>query len=167
MDRDPGREAVVRELLKCRSSLFAFILSLVRDFDFAEEAMREAALAISEQWADFKPGTDFGARAARTARDKVSRRAILLTPEAIAAVEKVAGEESQAGWPEALQRCLDRAGGQTRSMLAMRYRDGMSGREIARRTKTTPSAVHRALSRARRVLARCVEGRPAEREAGG
>ena len=55
------REAVVRELMKHRSNLFAFILSIVRDFNFAEEIIQEVAVVVCDQWADFKPGTNFGA----------------------------------------------------------------------------------------------------------
>jgi hypothetical protein len=121
-----------------RSGLFAFILSVVRDFALAERIMREP-----------EP------------REAVLRmsRGIALTPAAIAAVDLAAGREPESGWLEAVELCLDEAGGQARSILAMRYRDGMSGAEIARRTKTTATAVHEALSRARASLARCVEGR--------
>ncbi len=47
----------------------------------------------------------------------------------------------------------------TRSLLAMRYRDGMSVAEIARRTKATPAAVHSSFFRVRASMAKCVEGR--------
>lgn len=168
---NPKRDEVVRELMKHRSILFAFILSIVRDFTFAEEVMQEVAVVVCEQWADFKPGTNFGAWAARIARNKifnlgrVRRREIALSPEAIDGIERAAQAEPVTPWLEAVKLCLEGAGGKTRSVLGMRYRDGMSGAEIARRTKSTVTAVHMALSRARASLARCVEGRlAAERE---
>ena len=62
---DPKRDEVVRELMRHRSALLAFILSVVRDFAFAEEAMQEVAVAVCEQAGDFRPGTGESARSLR------------------------------------------------------------------------------------------------------
>lgn len=162
---NPKRDEVVRELMRHRSNLFAHILSVVRDFAFAEEVMQEVAVAACEQGEDFRPGTNFGAWAARIARNTIfnlgrsRRREIPLSPAAIEAIERAAETEPATSWIEAIRKCLESSGGKTRSVLAMRYRDGMSGADIARRTKTTVTAIHAALSRARTALARCVEGR--------
>jgi RNA polymerase sigma-70 factor (ECF subfamily) len=172
VEANPGRDLVVRELLRHRTSLFGFVLSVVRDFGFAEEATQEVAAVACERWADFRPGTDFGAWAAEIARDKICRMSraarceILLSREAVEAVEKAFEEKPPAPWIDAVKSCFERLGGRTRSVLAMRYRDGMSGEQIARRTKHTASAVHAALSRARQVLARCVRRRLAGRGPG-
>ena len=166
----PGRDAVLREFVKHRSYLFAFVLSIVRDFAFAEEVLQEVAVVVCDQWEDFRPGTNFGAWAARIARNKVfnlsraSRRELLLSPEAIEAVGRAAESEPEGSSLDAVRNCLDGVTARIRSILTMRYREGMSGAEIARRTKTTVTAVHMALSRARSVLARCVETRLAREE---
>ena len=88
----------------------------------------------------------------------------LVCPEAIEAVGRAAEREPQGGSLEAVRNCLDGVTARIRSILTMRYREGMSGAEIARRTKTTVTAVHMALSRARSVLSRCVETRLAREE---
>jgi DNA-directed RNA polymerase specialized sigma24 family protein len=90
---------------------------------------------------------------------QAGRREIALTPEAVRAVDGANQKESPRGWIEAVRMCLDAADRRTRSLLAMRYRDGMSIAEIARRTKTTPIGVQSSLFRARASLAKCVEGR--------
>ena len=168
---DPKRAERVRELMKHRSSLFAFILSVVRDFALAEEVMQEVAVSVCESPEESRPGSSFGARAAGIARATIVTlcrergREIPLGPEAIEGIARAAQAEPAANWLEAVRPCLEEAGGKTRSVLAMRYRQGMSGPEIARRTKSTAAAIHLALSRARSALARCVEGRLAsERE---
>lgn len=120
-----------------RHALFAFVLSVVRDLELADRVMRE--------------------RDPRAA--VLGRRGNALTPGAIAAVDRAFAQEGATGWLEAVGKCLEDAGGQARSILAMRYRDGMSGAEIARRTKTTAAAVREALFRARAMLTRCAEGR--------
>jgi RNA polymerase sigma-70 factor (ECF subfamily) len=167
---ESGRELVLREFVKNRSNLFAFILSLVRDFDFAEEVLQEVAVVVCDRWEDFTPGTNFGAWAGRIARNKiynalrVSRREVLLTPEAIHGIERASETEPEKGWLEAVKDCLGAIAARTQSVLVMRYRQGLSGAEIARRTKSTEPAIHMALSRARAVLARCVQSRLAEEE---
>lgn len=165
MAGQPGRDAILREFVRNRSNLFAFILSVVRDFAFAEEVLQEVAVVVCDQWEDFKPGTNFGAWAARIARNKIfnlsraSRREILLSPEAIEAVERAAAGEPESGSLEAVRSCLDHVTERVRSILLLRYREGLSGSDIARRTRSTVTAVHMALSRARSALARCVEAR--------
>ena len=166
----PGRDAVLREFVKHRSDLFGFVLSLVRDFAFAEEVLQEVAVVVCDQWEDFKPGTNFGAWAAQIARNKVfnltraAKRELLLSPEAIEAVGRAAEEEPQGGGLAAVRDCLEGLTARVRGLLTLRYREGMTGGEIAKRTQTTVTAVHMALSRARVLLARCVEGRMAREE---
>jgi RNA polymerase sigma-70 factor (ECF subfamily) len=167
---EAGRDLVLREFVRHRSSLFAVTLSLVRDFGFAEEVLQEIAVVICDQWADFKPGTNFQAWAMRIARNKIytltraARRVILLSPEALEAVERAAADESRPGWLEAVQKCMQDLEGRARTVLSLRYQEGLSGQEIARKLQMTVTAVHMALSRARTSVARCVEGRLAEGE---
>jgi RNA polymerase sigma-70 factor (ECF subfamily) len=170
MTSSPGRDDVLREFVKHRSNLFAFVLSIVRDFAFAEEVLQEVAVVVCDQWEDFQPGTNFSAWASRIVRNKifnlnrVSRRELLLSPEAIAGIERAAEAEPETSSLDAVRKCLEGVTDRIRSVLSMRYREGLSGAEIARRTKSTVTAVHMALSRARSVLARCVEARVAREE---
>jgi RNA polymerase sigma-70 factor, ECF subfamily len=168
---EAGREAVLREFVRNRSALFALVLSLVRDFTLSEEVLQEVAVVVCDQWKDFKPGTNFVAWAMRIARNKifnltrVARREIVLAPEALEEVERASAVEVQSGWLEALQKCMEGLEGRAGEMLVLRYREGLSGQEIAQRLKTTVTAVHMSLSRARSAVGRCVQGRLAEGEA--
>jgi DNA-directed RNA polymerase specialized sigma24 family protein len=122
--------------------VFAFVLSIVRDFALAGKVMgetdpREAVLGMS----------------------RARRREIALSLEAVAAVERADRKEPVAGWLEAVRKCFEGADRRTRSLLTMRYRDGMSVAEIARRTKAVPAAVQTSLFRIRASLAKCVKGR--------
>lgn len=168
MASEAGREAVLREFVRHRSTLFAVVLSMVRDFNLAEEVLQEVAVVVCDQWSDFKPGTHFVAWAMRIARNKIfnlaraARREIVLAPEALEAIEQSAAVESRLGWQEALQKCMGDLEGRAGQILILRYREGLSGQEIANRLEMTVTAVHMALSRARSAVARCVEGRLAE-----
>jgi RNA polymerase sigma-70 factor, ECF subfamily len=170
MTSSPGRDAVLREFVKHRSSLFAFILSVVRDFAFAEEVLQEVAVVICDQWEDFTPGSRFGAWASQIARHKIynlsrsARREILLSPEAIEGIERAAEAQPETSRLEAVRACIEGLTERVRNVLVLRYRQGLSSLEIARRTESTVTAVHMALSRARALLARCVEARLAQDE---
>jgi|SRR6185436_6836063 len=165
---EAGRDAVLREFVRHRSSLFAVVLSLVRDFNLAEEVLQEVAVVVCDQWSEFKPGTQFVAWAMRIARNKIfnltraARREIVLAPEALEAIEQAAAAEARTGWFEALQKCMEGLEGRAGEILLLRYREGLNGQEISRRLNMTVTAVHMALSRARSAVARCVEGRLAE-----
>jgi DNA-directed RNA polymerase specialized sigma24 family protein len=124
---------------------FAFALSIIRDFALAEKVMRGP-----------------GPREAVLEMSRAGLRGIALSREAVEAVARADREEPAAGWLEAVRKCLEGSDRRTRSLLAMRYRDGMSVGEISRRTKATPTAVHSSLFRVRASLAKCVEGRLAE-----
>jgi RNA polymerase sigma-70 factor (ECF subfamily) len=167
-----GRDEVLKEFVKHRSRLFALVLSIVRNFDVAEEVLQEVAVVVCDQWNEFRPGTNFVAWAARIARNKIytisraARREVLLSPEAVDSLIEASAAESRAGWLEAVQKCLEGLEKGAREVLELRYGRDLGGRDIAERLKSTTTAVHMALSRARVALARCVEGRLAEREAG-
>ncbi|HXG61597.1 MAG TPA: sigma-70 family RNA polymerase sigma factor [Planctomycetota bacterium] len=169
-DSNPRRDEVVRELMRHRSSLFAYILSIVRRFDLAEEILQEVAVVVCERADEFQPGTNFGAWAMRIARNKIfnatraARRHVVLSEEALDAVERAGPEAPPSAWIEAVQACLDRLARRAREILLLRYRDGLSGADIARRVGGTVTAVHMALSRARAAVADCVLGRLAEED---
>jgi RNA polymerase sigma-70 factor (ECF subfamily) len=162
---EAGRDLVLREFVRHRSSLFAVTLSLVRDFAFAEEVLQEIAVVICDQWSDFKPGTNFQAWAMRIARNKIytltreARRVILLSPLAMEGIEHAAAAETRQGWLEAVQNCMEGLEERARTILSLRYQQGLSGQAIAHQLQMTVTAVHMALSRARTSVARCAEGR--------
>src|SRR5262245_12852703 len=119
-------DAVVREFLRERASLFAFVLSIVRDFDRAEDVVQETAVVGMEQAGDFEPGTDFGAWVRRIARNKiynanrVTRRTVALSPAAIGAIE-AAFAETDAGWFDALRHCMTKLADRAREIVRLHY----------------------------------------------
>jgi len=148
-----AQDSSSRELMEHRTNLFAFVLSIVRDFDVAEEVLQDAAAAAGPP-----AGASLGAWV-RLARSKLPRD-VSLSREAVDALERAVEAVSPADWLEAVRQYRESLSGQTRSMLRMRYRDGMSGAQISRRTKHPVSAVHQRLGRARAMLADRVRSRP-------
>lgn len=125
-----------------RSDLFAFVLALVRDPLLAAQAMR-----------GLPPGfeTPRAAREAAVAVCRRRKRPLALDSAAIDALEKALAAPSGLR-AEALRKSLDRVGRQDRSLLIMRYRQGMGLVQIARRVKNTVTKTQKALHRARMAL---------------
>lgn len=113
---EPGE--VVRLLIEERTSLFTFILAIVRDYYAAEDVLQEVSVAVCESSDQFQPGTNFGAWAREIARRRMlaSRRAALRFPAALtddnlprleAAFEQVDSQVSTKQRIGALRRCLE------------------------------------------------------------
>jgi RNA polymerase sigma-70 factor (ECF subfamily) len=170
-DRTDSRQDVTRRLLASRSEILSFILALVRDFDLAEEIFQEVALVICERHADFKAGTDFRAWTRQIARNKIFqahrglRARVLLSPEAIEALDAAAGVEipdRRQHQLSALRKCMEALGARARQILAWRYDEGQDCARIAGQTGRSVAAVHKILSRLRGRLADCVRLRLAD-----
>jgi len=154
-----------RELLAARSSLFGFILAMVRDFNLAEELFQEVSVRILEREEEFTPGTSFGAWARAFARRTVleeqrRRGRLMLDDRAVAAVsEKMDDDGDESGQREALRHCLENVHRNSRRLVALRYEQDLSMEEIGSRLERTAGAVQVALSRVRAWLADCIRNR--------
>jgi len=126
-----------------RSDLLAFVLAIVRDPGLAALALRR-----------LPPGAE-SFQAAREAALEVCRRRkrrVPLSEAAIDALQHAASSSPDSLAPATLRSALGRVGGQPRSLLAMRYRKGMSLPLIARRVKETVHKTQQALHRARLLV---------------
>jgi RNA polymerase sigma-70 factor (ECF subfamily) len=68
--------------------------------------------------------------------------------------DEVAAEPSDTG---TLNRCLEGLTGRMRTLLDLRYRDGLNATEIGTRMTMTADAVRMALLRSRQALAQCLD----------
>lgn len=157
-----------RELLKARSSLFGFILSMVRKFDLAEDLFQEVSVRILEREDSFEPGTNFGAWAREFARrtileDRRGRKRLVLSNEAVSAVADHfdASDEEVSSQRQALRQCMQEVDDKARHMITLRYESGLSMSDVSRELGRTSGAVQVALSRVRSWLAECIQRRVA------
>jgi len=167
------QEWFTRELLKARGSLFGFVMSLVRDFDRAEEVFQEVCVRLLEREQTFQQGTDFWAWAREFARRTVLeeyRRSgrVRFSDAAIEAVAEQfkALEKGHSAKREALRLCVDELDSKPRELIDLRYKEGLAMRELAARVGKTAGAVQVTLSRVRALLQKCIERRVAAGGAG-
>jgi RNA polymerase sigma-70 factor (ECF subfamily) len=163
------RSQFLQAFLQQRQSLFSFILSLMRDRDVAEDVFQDVALIAFDKCGEFQPGTDFRAWVREIARRRVlkaremgGRRLVMLEPEAIDAVAAAHERVKEDVWHDrekALATCMQDLPERHRLIVTYRYRDLLAFDVIAQKLKSTSNSVQVMLTKIRKALRRCVEGK--------
>lgn len=163
---------LVRLLLENRDGLLGFILALTHDREAAEEIFQEVGLAVVEESGKKTEVLRFLPWVHELARRRVaeyyrrsSRRRAMENSEPMDEVVARAFQEAAAD-PSAVRRrqehlegCLDDLTPAQRDLIERRYRDHAPLRDIAARSASTEGSIKVLLWRARRQLARCIEGK--------
>jgi len=161
-------EAIARAWVLAQPIVDAFIASAVRNHADAQDILQDVAVAILDGHTLPPSDRDFTAWAIGIARHKIAdhfRRKSRLQPIMGDEVLQVVADAFAAhvdGWTaegHALEHCLDRVKGDAKHLLDLRYRDGQSPQEIARRLGRTSDAIRASLLRVRRSLRECIERR--------
>jgi RNA polymerase sigma-70 factor (ECF subfamily) len=158
-------DAFVQLLGQNQRRIFLYVMSLVPNFNDAEEIIQETNLVLWREFARFELGTNFAAWACKVAlhqvlawRKRVRRDRLEFSPAFLEAVAEEATSAADAldERSHCLARCIERLPTDHRQLLTLRYNDGLAIDVIARRLERSDQAVYRALSRIRRVLHECV-----------
>jgi RNA polymerase sigma-70 factor (ECF subfamily) len=160
--------AFLDRFVRDQGVLRAYLLSATGDLHEAEDLLQEVSRVLWTEFARYDPERPFRAWALGFVRLQVlkwrqtlARRRETLSPEALEALEETAdacaeeAEERRA----LVQDCLERLGQGLRDVVRLRYADGLSLREIARRMGRSFAAVGMALMRSRTALRDCVDRR--------
>lgn len=165
MDR---QEEFLSHFLRHQDDLRAVIGSMVREPSMADDVFQEVALVLWKKFDEYDRTRSFGAwargiavRQVLQAFDRQRRAPLPFAPETFQAVAQAFEEETdveqQAERERALQRCLEKLPEKSRRLVEMRYAGRMKLREMAAQLKTSLDATHKALSRIREALRRCIE----------
>lgn len=154
--------------------LFGFVITLLPNFDDAEEAYQETCMRIWTKWDDYDPDRDFLAWACgfarnvvRELRQKKFRGQTLLSEQAM---ERIAEERFRMAavsdaWQSQLADCVRELSPPQRDLVGRHYNGEESVAALAEQFRTTPAAVYMRLSRIRRLLLECIQ-RATEARAG-
>lgn len=158
-------EQFVSLLAGAQNRVFAYIVSLLGDPNWADDVLQETNLVLWRKAQEYKPGTPFDAWACRVAyfqvlaaRRDAGRDRLLFDDNML---ESLAGQaEQRAGtWDDfrsALRVCLEKLSGPQRDMLRRRYGEGITVTEIAKQDNDSSGAVSSALYRIRQSLMTCI-----------
>ena len=166
-------DAFVRLLGQNQRRIFLYVMSLVPNWNDAEEIIQETNLVLWREFGQFQLGTNFAAWACKVAfhqvlnwrkrkqRDRLEFSATFL--------EAVAEEASNAGdvleeRSRLLGGCLEKLPAAHRTMLQLRYSEGLSIEAIAKQLDRTIEAVYRGLSRIRHTVHECVTRKLAQED---
>lgn len=162
-----GPDAVVQVLLSGRLRMIAIALVIVRDTHASDDIFQQVVLSALEKREQFQDAAHVLAWAIRAVRFRAldlarQRKVRCLSETVLEQLESRWVEASESEFAEhaqALHRCLEKLSVPIRSMLRLRYDEGLSCLAIANRMGRTLQAVYQALSRTHRSLRECVERR--------
>ena len=147
--------------------LRAFVRSLGVDPDWVDDVAQEAFLTAYRQWDSFDQERDFGkwlrgiaANIVRNETRKKARRQRILDTELAEILLTRYAESKERHGPlsiDAIRQCIAELAPRSQQAVSGRYRDGLSGPQLAERLDTTAANVRQILVRVRRQVKQCVE----------
>ena len=149
-------------------TISAFIRTLIRDFQQADEVLQRVAVTLVRKYDQYDPSRPFGAWAIGVAkyevlyfrRERATDKHLFgddIVEQLASRYELLAEEVDPVR--EALKHCLDELKGRSKKIIELRYSNGMRSNAIAQELALSPGAVRMLLCRVREKLRHCIERR--------
>lgn len=166
-EQDKKSKEFVWLLTTYQSNIYAYIVSLVANFNDADDIIQETTSLMWEQFDQFKPGTDFVAWGIRIAYFKVldfrkKKRAdqkIFFSDDVFRkfAENAPAHLEDSGDIIQRLQDCVKKLQAPDSSLVHLRYLTGLSVLDISRRFNASIRSIYYNLSRIQGMLLNCIQ----------
>lgn len=170
-------EQLVRVLMAERNKLLAYAWSIAGDFGLCEDVVQEVALLALDKGREVADEPRLKVWLRRTARFKTleALRRKNKTPPPLSedVLDKLEshwepydhrGELAESAITEMLRACFHRLTDKQRRLLSLRYAKQLRSSEIAERLQMKAETVYRAITRAHRSLADCIEEKNVSRK---
>lgn len=163
---NPPSAEFLTAVTSLQRSLYAFILTLVRQPADAEDVLQETNVILWQKASEFDATRDFVPWALRIAQYqamahlKRQRRVPLTFDESLLATladESIASAAELDPRRRALADCLQKLPDRHRELITGRYEPGGCVNEMARQRGKAPKAISETLRRIRRALLECIE----------
>jgi RNA polymerase sigma-70 factor (ECF subfamily) len=160
-----NHEQFVQEMIACQGTLYAYILSLTADADWADEALQQTNLVLLRKEQEFELGTNFKAWACGQAffqvlsDRKAKKRSRLVFDDSVLSTLAPAFEkhaERHDDRRRALRVCLETLSTEQRELIQRRYAGESVGR-LAKDSGRPEGSISQALYRIRQALKKCVQ----------
>lgn len=150
------------------ASLYSYIIARGIPPDSAKDVLQDVAVVLWEKFETYQLGTNFRAWTFAVTRieimhfldrQKRDARVLSLDEETLDSLEAIetSGHEGIADYQEhLLVQCLNRLGEEARRVMQIRYGDGLSFKEMAKRLKKSSTALRIQICRIRKWLQDCV-----------
>ena len=155
----------LRHFMTEERRIYNFILSLVGNYNDADDLMQETAVVMLDRFDEFERGSNFAAWGMRVARYKIlnfrkrqGKKFRLFSSEAF---EKILAQseilvEHDDDRIRALQDCLLKLKENDRRLISMRYEHATTTKEVAERTGRSVEGLYQSLARIHRLLLNCI-----------
>jgi len=162
------RERMTRHWLVSEHAIRAYIAGAVSSFQDREDLLQQVALTVARRFEEFDESRPFIAWALWLARSRIvdfyrSRGKHMqflsdtfLEQYADALIERQDEVHPQR---EALDHCMEKLPERSRSLIRLKYHDGLKIDQIAETIRSTPASVRVTLFRIRDALADCIQRR--------
>jgi RNA polymerase sigma-70 factor (ECF subfamily) len=169
MSETTEHERFLRLYTRHQRTVFSFLLGAVGSFSDAEDVHQEITLVLWRKFDRYDPKRPFVAWALGMAKleaakhlRKKRQRTPLLPPEVLEALATTWSEDELVlrEARDRLSGCVKKLPPKERKLLAQRYREGLSQKEIARRWRKSIGVINTRLVRIRRNLLMCTQVAP-------
>ena len=139
---------------------------MVHNRDDADELLQETAAIMWERFDQFKEGTNFGAWAIKIAKNKSyehlrrnKNTKVLLNENFYEIISKVAEKSSEdiTVRLQTLNDCMTKLSATSQRLLRLRYRKGLSIKDISQTTGRSCSALYKNFASILRLLRICIQ----------
>ncbi len=160
------RERMTRHWLAAEHAVRAYIAGAVGVFADREDVLQQVALTVARRFDEYDEDRPFLAWALWIAKSRIidhyrarGRRPQPLSEELLEryAEAMVRREETVSRRREALDDCLESLPERSRSLVRLRYHEGLKVDQIAASIRSTPASVRVTLFRIREALADCID----------
>ncbi len=154
--------------VKAQPTLSAYVVSVLGDFNQAEDVVQQTAMAVVRKFREYDPQRPFVNWALGIARLEILRHLRAksrdkhvfhesMTEELARVFQSLSGElDAQR---QALRECLEQIEGRSRQVLQLRYEHDLKPAALAEQLGMNSEAVRSLLYRVRAALRECVERR--------
>ena len=165
---DEKHAAFMRLFLSCEPRIYAFVRSAVFSSVDADDVLQEVSIVLWKKFDEFEKGSRFDSWAMEVTRiqilrfrQKKGRDRLVFGEELLGLIaeDSVGTREQLEEKRNALRKCLAQQDDADLTVLAKRYKEGMTGRAIAKFLGKSESAVSRALNRIHTNLLLCLRRR--------
>ncbi|EMI45681.1 sigma-70 family RNA polymerase sigma factor [Rhodopirellula sp. SWK7] len=170
---DKGSISTFLTISENRSRILAVIVSMVRDFEVAEDLFQETVIEILKNEERFDPTRNFVPWACGIARNIVLQhwRRQAQAPsnglsEMIGELALIAADGDDDTWRRertALRRCFQRLPDRMQKLLLLRYGHNVKGKALADSAAFRQGSIRTTLSRLRAQLRVCIDSNEAQR----
>ncbi|MFM7039244.1 MAG: sigma-70 family RNA polymerase sigma factor [Planctomycetaceae bacterium] len=160
------RERMTRHWLATERAVRACIAGSVSSLADREDLLQQVALTVARRFEEFDEQRSFLAWVLWLTKSRIidfyraqGRRSQLLSDELLEQYSErlVQRQHENSRRSEALETCLAQLPDRSRTLIRLKYHDGLRTEQIAEALKSTPASIRVALFRIRETLAACIQ----------